>query len=212
MADAIHAGGTAAFPPITVQQGDDEALYVIAGHCRRRAFVLAMEEGAPIKGIRAVAAVQRSDAELALDLLTSNEGLPLKPLERAKAIQRLVSFSWSVTEIAKRLGVSSTTVTNNLALLDAPAAAVELVEQGKVSATLAVKTIRSEGGMAGVEKLRKGVQRAAESGKGRATGRHVEQAQKPKLARILDEISRVLGVESAKYEELPRLLRQRLES
>lgn len=210
MADAIHAGGTSSFPPITVQQAEDGNLYVIAGYCRRRAFVLAKQEGAPIKGIRAIAAAQRNDAELTLDLLQSNDGLPLKPMEKARAMQRLVSFQWTTTDIAKRLGVSHTTVNNNLALLDAPAEAVELVEQGKVSATLAVETVKKDGALIGTQKLKQGVGRAAEAGKEKATRKHIEQPAKPRLARILDEICNVIGVSNENYEDLPNLLRQRL--
>jgi hypothetical protein len=36
MADAIHAGGTSAFPPITIGQ-EDGTIYVYAGYCRRHA-------------------------------------------------------------------------------------------------------------------------------------------------------------------------------
>lgn len=93
MADAIHASGTTAFPPITIGQ-EDGVIYVYAGYCRRRAFILAKDEGAPIKGILAIANTQKED-ERTLDLLNSNDGLPLTPLEKAKVIQRLVSFQWT---------------------------------------------------------------------------------------------------------------------
>jgi len=92
MADAIHAGGTSAFPPITICQ-EDGKIYVIAGYCRRRAFILAKAEGAPVKGILAIANNQKDD-ERTLDLLNSNDGLPLTAVEKAKVIQRLISFQW----------------------------------------------------------------------------------------------------------------------
>src|SRR6185369_3087608 len=127
MVDAIHSGGTLAFPPITIC-AEEGKIYVLAGYCRRRAFVLAKQEGAPIKGILAVANTQKED-ERALDLLNSNDGLPLTPLEKAKVVQRLISFDWTPSEIARRRGQSVTTINNLLALLDAPADVVKMVEK-----------------------------------------------------------------------------------
>lgn len=71
--------------------------------------------------------------------------------------------------------------------------------------------IRADGAMIGTQKLKQAVEKATEAGKPKATNKHIEQSTKPRLARILDEICKVLSVESVNYEELPALLRQRLE-
>ncbi len=172
MADAIHAGGTAAFPPITIHQ-EDGKIYVIAGYCRRRAFILAKQEGAPIKGILAIANTQ-SEADRTLDLLNSNDGLPLTPLEKAKAVKRLIDFQWTAQEIARRRGVSVTAINNLLALLGAPADVMQMVEAGEVSATLAVNTVRQEGALLAGPKLADAVKIAKNSGKDKATAKHVD--------------------------------------
>jgi len=125
MADAIKVGGTAAFPPITIGQVEGK-IYVYAGYCRRRAFILAKQEGAPIKGILAVANTQ-SDEDRTVDLLTSNNGLPLTPMEKAKAVKRLLMFSWTPAEVANRLGISISSVGNLIALLNAPAEIKKMV-------------------------------------------------------------------------------------
>lgn len=177
MADSIHAGGTAAFPPITVCQ-EDGKIYVIAGYCRRRAFILAKQEGAPIKGILAIANTQKED-ERTLDLLNSNDGLPLTPLEKAKAVQRLISFQWTVAEIARRRGVSSQSISNLLCLLESPPEVVRLVEEGKVSATLAVDTVRKKGALFAGKELAGAVEKAKASGKGKATLKHLPADKKP---------------------------------
>lgn len=142
MADAIKAGGTSAFPPITIGQVDGK-IYVYSGYCRRRAFILAKNEGAPIKGILAVANTQ-SDEDRTVDLLTSNNGLPLTPMEKAKAVKRLLMFSWTPAEVASRLGISISSVGNLIALLNAPTEIKQLVEDGRVSATTAIKEIRKD--------------------------------------------------------------------
>jgi ParB/RepB/Spo0J family partition protein len=171
MADAIKETGTATFPPITISQ-ESGHIYVYAGHCRRRAFILAKEEGAPIKGILCVANNQKED-ERTLDLLNSNDGLPLKPLEQAKVMKRLLSFQWTISDIAKKRGVSPQAISNTLALLALPAPAAELVETGQVAATLAVETVRQQGALIGTDALQTAVKTAKEKGKSHATKKHL---------------------------------------
>lgn len=172
MADAIHAGGTVNFPPITVGQKDGE-IFLYAGYCRRRAFLLAKQEGAPIKGILAIANNQKED-ERVLDLLNSNDGLPLTPLEKANVVKRLLSFGWTAAEISKRRGVSLGTINNLIALLDAPGEIKEMVKSGEVSATLAVNTIRSEKEDA-ADKLNDAIEVAKANGKKKATVKHLKE-------------------------------------
>ena len=175
MANAIHASGTTSFPPITICQ-EGGKIYVVAGHCRRRAFILAKNEGAPIKGILAIANTQ-NEADQTLDLLNSEDGLHLTPLEKAKAVHRLTTFDWTIQEIARRRGVSTTSISNLLALLDAPADVVHMVEAGKVSATLAVTTVRQEGALLAGVTLSDAVKVAEGKGKVKATAKHVHQSR-----------------------------------
>jgi hypothetical protein len=175
MADAIKEGGTATFPPITIGQ-EDGKVFVYAGYCRRRAFVLARQEGAPIKGILCVANNQKED-ERTLDLLNSNDGLPLTPLEAANVVKRLINFQWTSTEIAKRRGVTVQAINNMLALLDAPAPVVQMVQNGEISATFAIETVRKEGAIFGTEKLKDAVENAKEQGKDHATKKHLPKTK-----------------------------------
>jgi ParB family transcriptional regulator, chromosome partitioning protein len=194
MADAIHAGGTASFPPITVHQ-EDGKIYVVSGYCRRRAHILARKEGSPIKGILAIANNQ-DEAERTLDLLNSNDGLPLTPLEQAKAVQRLLSFDWSVVEIAKRRGWSVSHVSDLILLLKAPLKIKDMVQKGDVSATTAIRTIRQRKAMA-PQVLADAVDTAKARGKTRVTAKHIPTVKKE----IQTEIPS--GVD----ELLPRLTR-----
>jgi len=175
MADAIHAGGTSAFPPITIGQKDGR-IFVYAGYCRRRAFLLAKQEGAPIKGISAVANTQ-SEEERTLDLLASNDGLPLTSIEKAQVVKRLLSFQWTPAEIAKRRGVTVSAIQNLVALIDAPSEIREMVKNGEVSATQAVKTIREKGETA-VEIVSDAVTRAKSAGKKKATQKDFEPVKR----------------------------------
>ena len=168
MADAIIANGNEAFPPITITQEKD-TIAVMAGWCRRRAHILAMDEGAPIKGIQCLAAGKKRPEEITLDVLTSNSGLPLTAMERAKAVKRLLSFLWTPADIAKKTGWSISTVSNLIALHDAPDAILEMVKSGQVSATLATKLVKEKGADKAQAMLEQAVDTSAKAGKKKAT-------------------------------------------
>src|SRR3990167_10992737 len=80
MAEAIKDCGNELFPPITIYQ-EGENVYVAAGWCRRRAHILAIEEGPPVKGILCLTVTKKKPEDIALSILTSNDGLPLTALE-----------------------------------------------------------------------------------------------------------------------------------
>ena len=173
MANSIKDNGNENFPPITIYQ-DGENIYVMAGWCRRRAHVLAMEEGAPVKGILCLNVLRKKPEDLALSILSSNDGLPLTAIEKSKAVKRLQSFMWTPQEIAKRTGWSLSTVNNLIALHDAPESIIDMVKDGSVSATLAIKVVAENGDDAeGV--LKDAVANAKKSGKSKATAKDVDK-------------------------------------
>ena len=174
MANSIKDNGNESFPPITIYQ-EGENIYVMAGWCRRRAHILAMEEGAPVKGILCLTVTKKKPEDLALSILSSNDGLPLTAIEKSKAVKRLQSFMWTAQEIAKRTGWSLSTVNNLIALHDAPESIKEIVSSGGASATLAIKLIHEEGADVAAEKLSSAVNSAKENGKKKATQKDVEK-------------------------------------
>lgn len=177
MADVILSQGNECFPPITIYQiGED--IYVSAGWCRRRAHLLAMEEGAPIKGILCLTALRKKPEDLTLSILTSNEGLPLTAMEKAAAIKRLQSFLWTPADIASKTGWSITTVNNLIALYDAPESITNLVKTGQVSATLATEMVKERGVDGAKEVLEGAVQTAKKAGKSKATKSDIQGAKK----------------------------------
>ena len=172
MANSIKDNGNESFPPITIYQ-EGENIYVMAGWCRRRAHILAMEEGAPVKGILCLTVTKKKPEDLALSILSSNDGLPLTAIEKSKAVKRLQSFMWTPQEIAKRTGWSLSTVNNLIALHDAPESIIGMVKDGSVSATLAIKTINNSDDAEGV--LKDAVDKAKKSGKSKATAKDVDK-------------------------------------
>jgi len=144
MADVIKENGNEMFPPIRIFQ-EGEQLFVMEGWCRRRAHILAMEEGAPIKGILCLSPTKKKPEEIILNILSSNDGLPLTAIEKAKAVKKLQSFLWTPADIAKKTGWSISTVNNLVLLSDVPNEIAEMIKTGQISATLAINTMRERG-------------------------------------------------------------------
>lgn len=122
---------------------------VSAGH-RRLAMVLELiEEGEPIKAVPVIQEAEKTnDADRALNLVISNSGEPLKPIEVAEVVRRLVAYGWDKPNIAKRMGWKSTgSVQQHLDMLGLPAEVQQAVKAGKVSATLARQTEAQEPGL-----------------------------------------------------------------
>lgn len=104
--------------PLLVTMSDEGGIYVlIAGERRLRA--------AREAGLEEVPAVVLPDAtereQLELALIENVQRADLNPLEKARAYQQLVDeFSLSHEDIAAKVGVSRSTITNNLRLLKLP--------------------------------------------------------------------------------------------
>lgn len=161
--------------PLVVRLKADE-VFVVAGHRRRAATLVAIDElGAEIAAIPCIAEPKgTSEADRCADLITSNSGEPLTALEIAAVVKRLTGFGWEPENIAKRLGwASKQTVENYLDLLATPAAVQDMVRNHEVSASTAVSTMRKHGDKAGAVLVDAKIQAASE-GKSRVTTAHVK--------------------------------------
>jgi len=183
MANSILESGNDQFPPITIYQ-EGESLYVMAGWCRRRAHILAMEEGAPIKGIMCISTTKKKPEDIALNCLSSNDGLPLTALEKAKAVKKLQSYLWTASDIAKKTGWSISTVNNLIALHDAPDSIHGMVRDGSVSATLATKLVKEKGAEAAEKELTDAVESSKATGKRKTTQKDIDCHNRGKQKKV----------------------------
>lgn len=122
----------------------DEDVYVVSGHRRHRAVMELISEGEEIKAIPVMPEPKHtSEVDRILNLVVSNSGKPLKPLEVAEVVRRLVAFGWEKQQIAKRLGwKSAASVTQHLELIALPEPVKDQVRDGAISSTEAAKVVK----------------------------------------------------------------------
>lgn len=135
-------------PPLMLRVGDDDKIYVVEGHCRRRGAMLAIERGVELQFVDAVS-FKGNDVERVEVMLRSAEGLKLKPLKIAQGYLRLVRLGFTTIDIAQRMNKSRQHVDQMLMLANANHDVHQLVNSGIVPAHVAIESIRQHGESAG---------------------------------------------------------------
>lgn len=158
-----------------VKEDGQNIVYVTDGHSRHAAVAKAREAGAAIDLIPVIIHPPGTSAEdLTVALVTANSGKPLSPFEVATVCKRLQGYGYDAKTIAQKLGYTKEHINNLFDLLAAPKAVRDMVTEGKVSATLAVQTVRKHGKDA-AKVLKEGAAEAAAKGKTKVTGKHVKK-------------------------------------
>lgn len=169
--------------PLVVRMvGDD--LTIVQGHRRHTVVMELIAEGEDIKAIPALAERKGvNDADRTFDLLLSNSGQPLAPLEIAEVVKRLINYGWTEAQIAQRRGWKSTqTVTNYLSMLEMPEKMKEHVKNGHVSATLAREITKTKNGEEADQVIREQLEvRKASGKKAKVTRKAITRTREPQL-------------------------------
>jgi ParB/RepB/Spo0J family partition protein len=185
--ESIRANGVRV--PLEVRLVDED-VFVVAGHRRYKMTMELIAEGEEIKSIPVMPEPKHTtEIDRIINLVISNSGKPLKPLEVAEVVRRLVVFGWDHHAIAKRLGWrSSTSVKQHLDLIAMPEPVKQIVRDDGASATTAAKAMknaRNDPEFA-AQLLRDAAEEQKRLGKkGRATPKSVKAASeraKPKAA------------------------------
>lgn len=145
---AAYIMGGGMVPALEVRPRADGGVYLVDGHRRRRAYILAREQGAPIDFI-SIVPFTGNDADRVARIMTSAEGRGLSPLEVARGYKRLAAFGLTADEIAQRMGKTRQHVDQLLTLANANTDVQKMVAAGAVSAAVAVKVVRKAGEDAG---------------------------------------------------------------
>lgn len=182
LADAYKRGDYV--PPIIVKVRDGN-VYVREGHRRRRAILLAISEGAEIRKTQ-VLEHKGDEAEQTLLIATSNDGLPLTPLEKAVIYGRLAKWGWSDQEIAERVGRTAEHVRQAKALLELPLELKKMIQANEVAATYASELFR-EHGEAAVQMLKDAMAGEGDEKPKKLTRKKVEKKKAPKMGKKVVE-------------------------
>lgn len=155
-------------------------VFVSAGHKRLAASLLAISKGRELHAIPCLAEARGTKPEERfLNQDISNNGTQLTLGERGVVYKNAMSCGLTEEQIAERVGRSVTYVRNALDFLAAPAEVHKLVSEGKVSVSLAAKTVREEGPAKATAHLTEAVARAESAGKTKARPKDMEAKKTP---------------------------------
>lgn len=154
--DSMLANGQKVPVEVRYERGE---VWLVKGESRWRAAMLIVESGEDFKLLAVQEQIGTSEADRTIDLvIENNTGKPLTPLEQAAAYKRLISFNWTVEQIAKKANRSKATVEDLLRLHGASNTVHQLIRDGRISATQAIDVCRDKG----ISKADGILQRAAE--------------------------------------------------
>lgn len=161
---------------------EDGKIWIEGGHCRRLAAIKAIEEyGAPKDMTIPIIMSPKSatEADRVLSQIIHNNGKEFSPIEQGRVFMRLNKLGMSNEQIAEKCGLSRVHVANLIELCQSPKPLRKLVSENKVSATLAIATLKKTkgDGKKAVEKLKAAVKEAKLLGKDRATEKHLRAAE-----------------------------------
>jgi ParB family chromosome partitioning protein len=140
-------------PLVIFQEG--ESVYVADGHCRLAATMLAIDRGADIKTIPCIPEARgTNDVDRVLSQNIYNSGKRLSALEEGVNFRKALALGATEQQIADKVGRSITHVKQAIDMQAMPEAVKTLVREGKISASLAAKTVKKEGGERAGAKLK----------------------------------------------------------
>ncbi len=146
------------------------------GFRRMRAVKLALEKGKSIERVPVIIEDRpMSEEERTLEFLINNDGKPFTMLEQSEVIRRLLNFEWKVTDIVKKTGKARGYIENLILLAKAPMKVQNFIKEGKISAHAVIQIMQAVKGdpEKSVKEIENAIQAAKESGKEKATPKHV---------------------------------------
>jgi ParB/RepB/Spo0J family partition protein len=150
------------------------------GHRRMRAVNLAIEKGNRIERVPVILEqATLNDEERTLEFLIYNDGKPLTMLEQSEVIRRLLNFGWKVTDIVKKTAKARGYIDNLITLTKVPMKVHNLIIEDKISAHAVIQIAAAVKGDDAklITEVENAVKAAKESGKEKATPKHVGTKQ-----------------------------------
>lgn len=141
LADAYKRG--VRVEPIMIKVVDGHP-WVWDGHCRLRGAKLAISEGCVMSMMDAVE-MTGDEVQQSLTVLRTKQGLPLKPLEIAVMISRLVAMTRDIDVVAMELGKSRGYVTQYLDIYNLPLNLKDFISDNVASWSTVLETVKKVG-------------------------------------------------------------------
>lgn len=155
---------------------DADRVFLSDGECRLRATKLAIANGADIATVPVIVENRyASEADRILSQVNRNGGKPLANFELATVYKKLHAHGWTEAMIATKVGKTIQHVTQYLEMSAMPDTVRAMVNDGRVAFTLAWNVLRDKGGDIDKteETLAAGIEVAEDSGKKKATRKHI---------------------------------------
>lgn len=116
------------------------------GHCRLAAALKAIERGKKLEGVPVIQMRGNEELDLLFDQETSNSGLRLDPLARARLVRKARALGVAPDEIARRMNWKSVaSVNQHLEMLEMPEPVKDMVRERSVSVTTALAVTKANG-------------------------------------------------------------------
>ena len=150
------------------------------GHRRMRAIKLALEKGKKIERVPVILEKQAlNEEERTLEYMIYNEGKPLTMLEQSEVIKRLLNFGWKVTDVVRKTGKARGYIENLIMLTRVTMKVQHYIKEQKISAHAVIQIMQAVKGDTekAAKEVEAAIQTAAESGKEKATPKHVATQQ-----------------------------------
>ena len=171
----------------------NEKPVVMDGHCRTRGAMIAIKKyGAEIKSVPCrMMDKYANEVDQIAQLITSNSGRQLTPIEKAGVVKRLRAFNLENKEIAVKLGMPEASVVQLLELCAAPLEVVNMVKRGEASVTTVVREVKKSPEKA-KERLQEGLKKARAAGKKKVTNKYMDVA--PKKSMTVEAIKKAIDM------------------
>ncbi len=115
------------------KEGD---VYIITdGHRRLMAINKAIAEGTEIARVPFMLEKKKTAEERIFEIILSNDGKPLAPLELGETYKKLVNLGYKYTEIAKKIGKTITHVSDMVKVAESPKEIKDLIKENRIAAT-----------------------------------------------------------------------------
>lgn len=116
---------------------------VVDGHRRFMAVMMAIDEGSEIARVPFISEEKKTAEERNFEMIISNDGKPLSPLELGEVYKRLQNFGYSPSEISRKIGKSVLHVIDMINVAGSSKEVKDAIKEGAISTTLVSKVKKS---------------------------------------------------------------------